>query len=229
MGAAEAVGSKRRATKGWTGAGQCSRTPPGTRKPPGSPRTPDLPVAPASGRHFLPVQLARVVVHTVSSSRFTRLGALLVATLLATRCGSAAEQRDAAALADTTEISTAVEAAVWAFHAADTARDAEAIIRLLWPEFTMLADGARQGYDEVVDGSRQFMASLELFHTEWTDLRIVPLGPNTAVASFQFRDSIRTRAGALIRSRGPTTFVWERRSGEWRLRHADADHYPIEQ
>ena len=69
---------------------------------------------------------------------------------------------------DPESVRTAVEAATWAFHAADTARDAEAVIDLLWPDFTMLADGARVEHAEVVAGSREFMAGLELFDTEWT-------------------------------------------------------------
>jgi len=120
-----------------------------------------------------------------------------------------------------------VGAAVWAFHAADTAMDAEGVIGLLWPDYYMLGDGQRVGYEDAVLGSREFMASLKLFATEWTDLRITPLGPDAAVASFQFRDSIITKSGELSRAQGPTTFVWERRAGEWRLVYADADHYPI--
>lgn len=71
------------------------------------------------------------------------------------------------------------------------------------------------------------MAGLQLFRTEWTDLQVIPLAADVAVASFRFRDSILTNEGELIHSRGPTTFVWERRDGEWRLRFADADHYPV--
>ena len=121
-----------------------------------------------------------------------------------------------------------VEAAVWAFHAADTARNAEGVIELLWPEFTMLADGTRLSYVDVATGSREFMGSLESFHTEWSDLEIVPLGVDAAVSSFTFRDSIVTRAGELIRSRGPTTLVWQRRGGEWKVLFGDADHYPLD-
>ena len=133
------------------------------------------------------------------------------------------------ACADSGRVVAEVEAAVWAFHAADTARDAAAVIDLLWPEYTMLADGAWIGYDDVVASSPEFMASLEVFHTVWTDLRVTPLGRNTAMSSFLFRDSILTRSGELIRARGPTTFVWERRGGQWRVLFGDADHYPIEQ
>lgn len=129
---------------------------------------------------------------------------------------------------DQARVITAVQEAVWSFHAADTARDAEAVIRLMWPEFTMLADGARLGYDQAATGSREFMAGLAVFHTVWSDLQVTPLGQHAAIASFEFRDSIVTKTGELIRSRGTTTFVWQRRNGEWRLLFADADHHPID-
>jgi hypothetical protein len=120
-----------------------------------------------------------------------------------------------------------VEGRVWAFHAADTARNAEGVIGLLWPEYTMLADGSRLDYDQAAAGSREFMAGLALFHSDWTELEVVPLGRDAAVASFMFRDSIVTLSGDLIQSQGTTTFVWERRSGEWRVLFADADHRSI--
>lgn len=129
--------------------------------------------------------------------------------------------RDAAIIAE-------VEAATWAFHAADTARSADGVIALLWPEYTMLVDGRRVEYDDIVAGSRAFMSGIELFHTEWTDLQVTPVGPHAALASFVFRDSIVTKAGDVVRHRGPTTFLWERRNGEWRLLYGDSDHYPLE-
>lgn len=128
---------------------------------------------------------------------------------------------------DVAAIRRDVTAAVEAFHAADTARDAEAVVRLLWPEYRMLVDGTRFDYAEVARGAREFMAGLETFHTEWTDLEVTPLSADAALASFLFRDSIITRAGDTIRAQGPTTFVWARREGEWRLIFGDSDHYPI--
>lgn len=129
---------------------------------------------------------------------------------------------------DLARVVSEVEAGVWAFHIADTARDAEAVIDLLWPDYEMLVDGRRVGYAQIVEGSREFMANLELLHTEWTDLRIVPLGRDVAISSFLFRDSIVTSQGEMIRARGPTTFVWQRRDGEWRILFGDADHYPVD-
>lgn len=128
---------------------------------------------------------------------------------------------------DLAAVEAEVTAAVWAFHAADTARDAEAVIALLWPDYEMLVDGQRTGYTEIAAGSREFMAGLERFHTTWTDLDVIPLSSDLAVSSFLFTDSIVSLSGEVTQSRGPTTFVWERRNGEWRVRFGDADHYPI--
>jgi hypothetical protein len=157
-----------------------------------------------------------------------RTSAVLCAITLAGLIAGCVEENEEARPIDPARILAEVEAQVWAFHAADTAKNAEGVIALLWPDFSMLADGNRVSYDDAVGGSRQFMASLELFATEWTDLRITPIGADAAVASFQFRDSIITSAGDLIQKRGPTSFVWQRRDGEWRVLFADADHYPIE-
>ncbi|MGW8281964.1 MAG: YybH family protein [Gemmatimonadota bacterium] len=129
---------------------------------------------------------------------------------------------------DMAQVVSDVEAGVWALHAADTAKDAEAVIDLLWPDYEMLVDGKRIGYAQIVEGSREFMANLTRFHTEWTDLRIVPLGRDVAISSFLFRDSIVTKQGEMIRAGGPTTFVWQRRDGEWRILFGDADHYPVD-
>jgi ketosteroid isomerase-like protein len=129
--------------------------------------------------------------------------------------------------ADLSAVHAAIEARMEAFHAADTSMNAEAVIALLWPDYEMLVDGRRLSFIDVARGSRDFMAGLESFHTAWTDLEIVPLAPNLAVASFVFRDSILTSDGRLLESRGPTTLIWEKRGNEWRMRFGDADHYPI--
>ena len=154
--------------------------------------------------------------------------AILAIFLAHSGCSDRPTSRPDSAEADYSQLMAEVEAAVWAFHAADTTMSADGVINLLWPEDTMLVDGARVSYSDVVTGSRQFMATLALFHTDWTDLAIVPLGGDVAVSSFLFRDSILTKTGELIQSRGPTTFVWQRRGGEWRVLFGDADHYPVE-
>ena len=152
---------------------------------------------------------------------------VVVALGLSSLACEGTDRDTAEVLRDSRAIVAQVEAVVWEFHAADTARNAEGVIALLWPEFSMLADGQRLDYGQVAQGSRAFMATLESFHAEWTDLEITPVGSDAAVSSFRFRDSIVTREGELIQTRGPTTLVWQRRGGEWRVLRADADHYPL--
>jgi ketosteroid isomerase-like protein len=152
--------------------------------------------------------------------------AFLCGVLELQACGSDPGPATSAAL-DSAAVAAEAEAAVWAFHAADTARDAQAVLDLLWPDYEMLVDGQWTDYEGIARSSPEFMASLELFHTVWSDVRVIPVGPDAALASFQFRDSIVSLDGEVTRARGPTTFLWERREGEWRLRFGDADHYPV--
>lgn len=124
-------------------------------------------------------------------------------------------------------IAVEVDSATRAFQAAELARDAELAIAHLAPEFAMLLDGTRVGYDSVAASIRRTMPALAGFESEWTDLDVRVLGPDAAVASFRFRDSIVTADGEVMVTRGPTTLVWERRGSGWRIVFADADHYPI--
>lgn len=151
---------------------------------------------------------------------------LLANLLLLLACG---QQQIAETNSDSTQIIQQVKKQVDAFHAADTSLNAQGVVDLLWPEFTMLADGNYVSYEEVKAGSMAFMASLTTFQTEWKDLRIIPLGAHHAISSFIFTDSIVAKDGTLTQSSGPNTFVWEKREGEWRLIYGDADHYPMEE
>ncbi|MEQ9414468.1 MAG: DUF4440 domain-containing protein [Cyclobacteriaceae bacterium] len=113
------------------------------------------------------------------------------------------------------------------FQAADTTLNSKGVLDLLWPEFTMLSDGNYITYDDVSKGSKAFMSSLESFNTKWDSLRITPLGNDHAISSFIFTDSIVSKDGTITQSRGPNTFVWEKRNEEWKVIYGDADHYSI--
>ncbi|MEM8567631.1 MAG: hypothetical protein AAGF85_14315 [Bacteroidota bacterium] len=126
---------------------------------------------------------------------------------------------------DKTKIIEEVTSAVWAFHAADTARNAQQVIDLLWPESNMMVDGNRIPYSDLAAGSRKFMSSIVLFHTDWKDLKVVPVSSTAAVASFIFNDSIIHKSGEVTISHGPNTFVWQKRADEWKVLFGDADHY----
>ncbi|MFD2101174.1 hypothetical protein [Flagellimonas iocasae] len=153
----------------------------------------------------------------------TNLSVFLV-LLVASSCK---KQLDSQAI-DYTEIEEQVKVQVDAFQAADTTLNPNKVVDLLWPEFTMLVDGNYITYTEVKEGTQQFMGSLKTFHTEWTELKIIPIGEQHAISSFIFKDSIVSKAGEISQSKGPNTFVWEWRDGTWKVIYGDADHYPID-
>lgn len=126
-----------------------------------------------------------------------------------------------------TAVEAAVDSATRAFRAAEAARDTERMLAHLAPDFSMLLDGARVGYDSVAAGARRTMPGMIHFDPEWTDIRVRALGPDAAVSSFLFRDSVVLAGGQVAMGRGPTTLVWERRGADWLIVHADADHYPV--
>jgi len=122
-------------------------------------------------------------------------------------------------------IIASVDSATRSFAAAERARDAEAALAHLAPDFYMYVDGVRASYDSVAAQIRRTLPSLASFETEWSDIEVRPLGPDHALVTFTFRDVIRDSAGVEARGRGPTTLVWARRDSGWRIIYADADHY----
>lgn len=128
---------------------------------------------------------------------------------------------------DSAQIINEVKIKVNAFYAADTSLNAQVMVDLLWPEFTMLADGNHIVYEDVKRGTKAFMDSLETFRTEWKDLKIIPISRYHAISLFIFTDSLVAKDGTITQSRGPNTFVWEKRNDEWKVIYGDADHYPV--
>ena len=119
------------------------------------------------------------------------------------------------------------DSATRAFEAAERARDAEAIVSHLAPEFYMYVDGARMGYDSVVAGIRRTIPDLVSFEPDSRNIEVIALGPDAASVSFRFFDRMITPTGDTITAEGPTTLIWVRRGSDWKIRYADADHYPV--
>ena len=130
---------------------------------------------------------------------------------------------------NTNEVIHQIKIQIDAFHKADTSLNAQAVMDLLWPEYEMLVDGKFTAYKDLEEGIGEFMSSLKYFHTEWTDLKIIPIGPNHAISAYIFHDSIMTKQDKLIKAYGPNTFVWEKRDGVWKVIYGDADHYHDEE
>ena len=64
------------------------------------------------------------------------------------------------------------------------------------------------------------------FETTWSDVDVTVLARDQALVSLVFRDALTGGDGVTTRLRGPTTFVWSRRDGDWRIIYADADQLP---
>jgi|GEM_PF-1875803 len=124
-------------------------------------------------------------------------------------------------------IEASVDSATRGFHAAELAGDAERTIAYLAPDFYMYNNGVRSDYDSVVAGIRSSFGTLTHFESEWREVAIRALGPDAALVSLVFRDSLVPATGRPMRYTGPTTLIWERSAGAWRIVFADADHYPV--
>ena len=129
--------------------------------------------------------------------------------------------------AERSTIEASVDSATRAFQAAERARDANRTIAHLAPDFYMYVDGVRSSYDSVVASIRSTFPTFQHFEPRWHDLTVRALGPDAALATFIFRDSVVLASGEIVQATGPTTLVWERRGADWLVTFADADHYPV--
>lgn len=145
-------------------------------------------------------------------------------------CGSTPPSDGAAPFDDAARaaVEAAVDSATRAFEAAERARDAEAAVAHLAPDFSIFVDGSRVDYEASATGMRASLPTLAHFEPGWTDLRVRALSPTLAISSFTFNDSIVGEDGALTRTTGPTTLVWEKRGSDWLIVYGDADHYPVQ-
>ena len=113
------------------------------------------------------------------------------------------------------------------FEEAERSRDPERLIAYLAFDFYMYTDGIRTSYDSVTASMRRTLGTMQHFEPGFAEVEVRVLGRDAALVSLTFRDSIITASGDLLQFQGPTTLIWERLEGQWRLVYADADHYPV--
>jgi len=150
----------------------------------------------------------------------------VVAVVLVAACQQLAPEPRSTA-ADYQHIVATVDSLTHAFEQAERDRQPGRVLSFLSPDFYMYADGVRANYGEVVTGIHE-ISTFRHFEPGWDNLEVHALGPDAAMVSFTFRDSIVTGSGDVLLAGGATTLVWERRDGQWRVVYADADHYPVE-
>ncbi len=151
---------------------------------------------------------------------------VVAAALLVAACQQLAPESSSTA-ADNQHVVAIVDSLTRAFEQAERDLQPGRVRSLLSPDFYMYADGVRANYGEVVTGIDE-ISTFQHFEPGWDNLEVRALGPDAAMVSFTFRDSIVTGSGDVLLAGGATTLVWERRDGEWRVIYADADHYPVE-
>ena len=113
-----------------------------------------------------------------------------------------------------------------AFEAAERTLDPAAVLAFIDPEFRMFQDGERVDYAATVAQMEATLPTLRLFEPRFEDIEIIVIGPDAALSSMTFHDVITDAQGVTTRMRGPSTMLWRRRGGEWRIVFADSDHYP---
>jgi len=156
---------------------------------------------------------------------FPTLAGALAALLLsiASGCRSAAP---APGLEGLDGVRAEVLAALRAFEAAERELSPDALLAFLSPEFSMLQDGHRVDHDHTVEQIRTTLPTLRSFEPRFDQVEVLVLAPDAAVTSMIFHDVITGADGTVTRMWGPSTLVWRREAGGWRIVFGDSDHYP---
>lgn len=123
-------------------------------------------------------------------------------------------------------VADAVRAAMHTFEAAERAVDAEALIGHLAPvpEFHMYNDGQRLGYDALTGAVRNAFLTLRSIEGGFSDLTILVLAPDAALATASFSEALTMRDGQTIRQQGAASWLWRRLDGAWRIVYGHVDH-----
>lgn len=158
--------------------------------------------------------------YTLSMHRIVFAGALLMGA-----CQQLAPE-PRSPTADHQGIVATVDSLTRAFEQAERDRQPGRVLSFLAPDFYMYADGVRANYGEVVTGIGD-ISTFQHFEPGWEDLEVRVLGPDAALVSFTFRDSIIAASGDVLLAGGATTLIWARLDDKWRVVYADADHYPV--
>ena len=126
------------------------------------------------------------------------------------------------------QVVAAVEAAMKSFESAERARDPERLIAHFAPVagFHMFSDGQRLTYEVMTAGVRQALPSLRSLEGGFSDQHVEVLGPDAALVSSAFHDTVVDGSGATTRTRGAASWLWRRIDGQWRIVYGHVDHYP---
>jgi hypothetical protein len=128
-------------------------------------------------------------------------------------------------------ITTAVTARVHSFEAAERARDAEALVAhyASTPEFHFYHDGRRADYDVMVAGVRKALPAVQSLDVTYSDVEVLALDAEHALASATFRREIVMGAAtaATVRQQGAVSWLWVKMGAQWLIVQGHISH-PLE-
>jgi ketosteroid isomerase-like protein len=123
-----------------------------------------------------------------------------------------------------------VTAAMRSFEAAERALDAERLIAHFAPvpDFHVYNDGQRVSYDVMTAGLRQAFAALRVIEGGFSDIHVIVLAADAALATATFREAVSDAEGKATRVRGAASWLWRKLDSRWQIVYGQADHYPDE-
>jgi uncharacterized protein (TIGR02246 family) len=124
-------------------------------------------------------------------------------------------------------VAHSVEQAMQSFEAAERALDAEGLIGHFagGPDFYIYNDGHRLTYDVMASAVRGAFPTLQSMEGGFSDIHVIVLAPDAALATARFQETMTARAGAVVRQRGVASWLWRKVDGQWRITYGHVDHY----
>ena len=127
------------------------------------------------------------------------------------------------------DVKAAVERAMASFENAERSLDARALVTHFSDsgDFYMHNDGQRLGRDAIVAGVTQAFPTLRSLEGGFSRVEIHVLGPDAALATALFQETMTTQDGTVIQQRGAATWLWRQRGGKWKIVYGHVDHQPV--
>lgn len=103
------------------------------------------------------------------------------------------------------------------FESTERTLSTPALLAFLDPEFTMLQDGTRVDHAATVVQMESTLPTLSAFEPRFDDVQVHVLAEDHALTSMIFHDEITDAEGTVTRMHGPSTLLWRKRQGTWRI------------
>jgi len=122
-----------------------------------------------------------------------------------------------------------IRGAMRSFEDAERALDAERLIAHFAdvPDFHLHNDGACLSYEAMAAAVRASFPTLRSMEGGFSDIRILVLAADAALASARFQEAITDGTGSVTRQQGIASWLWRKLNGEWRIVYGHVGHYAV--